>query len=358
MRPRPSWVLLAILLVACRDGSAPPPNPYPSPFPVVDLGVISSEPRGGVIGFITTNPSGTLIAGTEVDSLGVTAKGFLWNMGTRTDLGSLGGNTTEVGAVNDSGQVVGSSKTQTYPFSTHAFLWQKGAMKDLGTLGGINSVAHAMNNRGQIVGESTTAGDSIHAFLWQNGIMTDLGTLNGGFSSAALAINDSGDVVGESWTAFREIHAVLWRKGSITDLGTTPGCSTAKALNNLGQIVGETFWRIESSYYCNSGPPINTVPVLWRDGVMSSIDNLADSSTARSMNVGAPAQVVGWFGTYSTNAHAFVWQNNAKIDLGTLGGPTSYAFSVTYAGDVLGKAELPGTPRKWHAVFWKVGLPR
>jgi len=230
-------------------------------------------------------------------------------------------------------------------------------MKDLGTLGGINSVAHAMNNRGQIVGESTTAGDSIHAFLWQNGIMTDLGTLNGGFSSAALAINDSGDVVEKVDCISRDSRSALAQR-----IYHRPGyyawCSTAKALNNLGQIVGETFWRIESSYYCNSGPPINTVPVLWRDGVMSSIDNLADSSTARSMNVGAPAQVVGWFGTYSTNAHAFVWQNNAKIDLGTLGGPTSYAFSVTYAGDVLGKAELPGTPRKWHAVFWKVGLPR
>src|SRR6185503_13442543 len=54
-------------------------------------------------------------------------------------------------------------------------------LTDLGTLGGSSSQAVAINEAGQIIGQSYLAGDAEqHAFVWQGGVMTDLGTLGGG----------------------------------------------------------------------------------------------------------------------------------------------------------------------------------
>src|SRR5438067_11104645 len=91
------------------------------------------------------------------------------------DLGTLGGTTTEIRALNARGQVVGRSVTAAG--ERHAFLWEDGAMTDLGTLGGTESDAHAVNKHGQIAGISTTGtGFVTDIFLWQDGTMTDLGT--------------------------------------------------------------------------------------------------------------------------------------------------------------------------------------
>jgi hypothetical protein len=45
-------------------------------------------------------------------------------------------------------------------------LWEHGTMTDLGTLGGSFSFASAINERGQVVGASDTAADESHAILW------------------------------------------------------------------------------------------------------------------------------------------------------------------------------------------------
>src|SRR6185369_7866059 len=109
------------------------------------------------------------------------------------DLGTLGGSSSYVSAINDRGQVVGYSETSSG--ETHAFLWKKGTMTDLGTLGGGASEAADINKFGQVVGWSTLASGERHAFLWEKGRMTDLGTLSGN-DSYAVDINDNGQVAG------------------------------------------------------------------------------------------------------------------------------------------------------------------
>ena len=69
------------------------------------------------------------------------------------------------------------------------------SVTDLGTLGGSSSEATCINNSGQIAGDSYTSNGVTHAFLYSGGNMTDL-DLPGGTDSVAYGINNNGQVVG------------------------------------------------------------------------------------------------------------------------------------------------------------------
>lgn len=66
-------------------------------------------------------------------------------------------------------------------------VWQNGTPTDLGALGGPQTGAAAINNLGQVAGWSQTSTGADHGFLWANGQVTDLG-LN--FFPSALNDND------------------------------------------------------------------------------------------------------------------------------------------------------------------------
>jgi len=76
--------------------------------------------------------------------------------------------------------------------------------------------------------------------------ITDLGSLGAPLSTttyvtAPAAINDLGQVVGDSFTASGADHAFLYLGGQMLDLGTLPGdqnvSSRATAINNSGQKI-------------------------------------------------------------------------------------------------------------------------
>ena len=147
--------------------------------------------------------------------------------------------------INDRGQIAGDAGNCTTPF--HALLWQSGTVTDLGSLGGTeNIIASDMNNQGQVTGLSNLPGDSaFHAFLWQNGVMTDLGTLPGDVSSSGDGINNKGQVVGASFDVDGNSRAILWQNGVMTDLNTLIPADSALFLieatgtiNSRGQIAG------------------------------------------------------------------------------------------------------------------------
>jgi probable HAF family extracellular repeat protein len=100
--------------------------------------------------------------------------------------------------INDRGQVVGHHFDLSNG-QTQAVLWQNGRVTELGTLGGDSSEAIAVNERGQVLGESTAADGTTHAFLWTRGHMVDLGRV-GFHGGLDYALNDKGQAIGPGWT--------------------------------------------------------------------------------------------------------------------------------------------------------------
>jgi probable HAF family extracellular repeat protein len=184
----------------------------------------------------------------------------VWQKGAIHKLPTVGGDPDGVAQqINDNGEVVGGSGTCA-TFNTnffynlvpvHALLWEKGTATDLGNLGGKTgqaggNIAYGINNQGQVVGTSDLEGDTtFHAFLWTRKTkMQDLGTLSGDVASVSISINDAGSVVGASLDAKFNPRAFLWEKGGMTDLNTRiaghsplyllTGCS----INSRGEITG------------------------------------------------------------------------------------------------------------------------
>jgi probable HAF family extracellular repeat protein len=154
---------------------------------------------------------------------------------TRSKLPTFRGDPDGVAfGINDNGDVVGASvdcatfspDTLSNLQALHALLWQEGTVTDLGSLGGtghgMGILACNLNDQDQVVGLSDLPGDTtFHAFLWtkQTG-MQDLGTLPGDVTSAASGINERGQVVGLSLDASFNPTAFLRQNGVMTDLNT------------------------------------------------------------------------------------------------------------------------------------------
>jgi len=277
----------------------------------------------------------------------IVSAGMAWaNSYTITDLGHLDGNNeADAFGLNDSAQVVGTAKAyspQVPGFQPHAFIWENGTMTDLGTLGGKVSGAYSVNNYGQVVGQAENS-DNYRAFLWGNGAMTNLGTLGGNWSTAQ-SINDLVQIVGYSnITGDAEIHAFIWENGTMTDLDTLGGTmSTAESINNIGQVVGKSKIANGSIH-----------PYLWEENVgMTDINSYGLNMVYDINDLG---QIAGTTSISDTEWHGAMWDaNNALTDLGSLG-LNSSARAINNSGQVVGYAET-GVPSEIHnAVIWDNG---
>jgi probable HAF family extracellular repeat protein len=291
----------------------------------------------------------------------------LWNAGTLTDLGTLGGTSSLATGVNDAGQVTGAAQNAiSDPFSiaglgtqTRAFLWQNGKMHDLRTLGGPDAFPQYINNARQIAGVSYTSDTPdpntglppLDPFIWQKGKMKDLGNFGGtnDFLGPFLyGLNDSGEIVGAMALAGDQIfHAFLWNGQELQDLNAWGGglggnYSQASGLNDQGQVIG---WATPA------GDQVIHA-TLWSNGTTTDLGTLHGDPCSVGESINSSGQVVGVSqsarGGCNYYTTAFLWENGGpSVDLNDLIPPHSPLFLVAATaindqGEITGRGAPQG----------------
>jgi probable HAF family extracellular repeat protein len=273
---------------------------------------------------------------------------------TYTNLGSLGGNSSYAYGINNLGVIVGSSSIAG-DTATHATLWNGGSVTDLGTLGGFqDSIAFGINDAGQVVGRSTASG-VFRATLWSGGSVTDLGLGNASTATAIntagqiaatkkdvpptqattgmpgsfnnifptsvwrTGINDAGQVVGGSGA-----HAVVYSAGVVSVLADLPGTiqSFASAINSSGQIVGDSIW-------CGA---CNDQATFWNGASVVALASLGGTDSV-AVDINDASQIVGTSRTAGGDYHATLWEGGSVLDLNSF-----LSASMIAAGWVLSEA--------------------
>ncbi len=249
-----------------------------------------------------------------------------------TNLGTLGGGTSQANMITDNGLIVGGATIDDNG-DGHAVVWGAGHhLTDLGTLGGTTSSAGGANNAGQVVGVADLAGDSVrHAFVWTKAAgMTDLGSL--GTSSSANGINDAGQIIGTNYSSDDNyIHGFVKEPGGgmVPIASLQGGGAIPYAQNASGQVVGP-----------DNQPPygITSQAFIWTAaGGTQDLGTLGGNSSI-ALDINDQGLVVGDSTTSTGNTDCFAWSESIGhlVDLGTLGGSSCVAQAVNNNGLIVG----------------------
>jgi probable HAF family extracellular repeat protein len=255
---------------------------------------------------------------------------------------------------------------------------------DTGTLGGPTSSLgfegeRDINNRGVLVSTAETSsldpfpppncflGDCFlsHTVEWQDGVLTDLRALPGG-NSGPIWISDSGLISGLSQngltdpaTGTPEFRAVLWKNGTLIDLGTFGGNEACPgAVNNRGQVVGAATTAIDDPFSLCFGSQQSRA-FLWENGAKKDIGTLGGPDAIAEF-INERGQVAGISlidstvnsNTGSPTQHPFLWEDGKMRDLGTIGGTLVAGVNhLNDLGEVVGAMFTEGD-QTFHPFLW------
>lgn len=180
--------------------------------------------------------------------------------------------------------------------------------------------------------------------------MIDLGSL-GGVAGGPSALNNRGQVVGQSSDAADpaacftgndpdHCHPFLWNDGKLTDLntGTTGGNPlTANAINDSGEVVGGALFAGQSIPHA----------YIWKNGVATDLGTVNGDCFSEAFAINSRSQVVGQsFSCVTNTGRTFLWENGSMIDLNTFVPPGSglqlvEAVAINDRGEIAGDLVPP-----------------
>jgi probable HAF family extracellular repeat protein len=237
------------------------------------------------------NDAGQIAGGVNTDNT-YHSRGFFYENGVTTVLGTFGGTDSSVGGINAQGMVVGTANLLGSQ-SSHAFAYENGVMTDL-TPTDTYSGAEAINDARQILVDRTISG-IYTVWIYANGQFTNIGDLGGGFATGR-ALSPSGLATGQSiLTGGAGNHAFLYRNGGMTDLGSLngQGYSLGESVNDSGTVVGKV---VATAGGTKAFVSFNGAQMLDLTSLIDSSRNGHNMTDATSIN--GSGAIIGWEGGY------------------------------------------------------------
>jgi probable HAF family extracellular repeat protein len=242
--------------------------------------------------------------------------GFVIRDGQMKALPTLGGTNGYASGVNELGEVVGWAETTLKdPTCTFPQVFQFEAVK------------YSRDDKPQV-----------------------LVPLSGDQDSAATALNDAGDVVGISGQCNNAVgalsaqHAIIWHNGKPRLLPTFGGSgwNTPTDINERGDIVG--FANMPPDIAADGSLEFNPVAFIWtKEKGTQKILPLQGDTNSIAYAINNRGQVVGQSFGGPEGARAFIWENGKATDLNALvSGDAAvyliYAEGIDDRGDITGQA--------------------
>lgn len=230
-----------------------------------------------------------------------------------TNLGNLGGSSTQANAINASGAVAGTDASSFQ--ATRPFLYSGGAIAALPTLNLGRDEGLGINAAGTVVGTATvTSSGATRGFIVANGVVTDLGA-----NTSAVGIADDGTVAGNAFPrAFVRSPA-----GTVTPFGPTTGSVIATGISTNGIVVGYTETAGRRAF-------------RYANGTLTDLGALPGGSNSYGFGINSAGVAVG-SSNESTNRllHAVIYSGGNVIDIDPTG-TASQANGINTAGTVVG----------------------